>query len=87
MVGCWFDFATKGRHGGKQERNFEFLIHFEVDESREINMAVGGGEGDQNNQKTRRSGLKNINSARPGQSVPRRFAGVPAPALPAHRRP
>ena len=50
MVGCQFNFANKRRHGGKQERNSDLLIDLELEESEEIDMAVGGEKGDQGNQ-------------------------------------
>ena len=50
MVGCQFNFANKRRHGGKEERNSDLLINLELEESEEIDMAVGGEKGDQSNQ-------------------------------------
>jgi hypothetical protein len=50
IVGCQFNFAKKRRHGGKEERNSDLLIDWEVEESEEIDMAVGGKEGDQSDQ-------------------------------------
>ena len=50
MVGCQFNFANKRRHGGKEERNSDLLIDLELEESEEIDMAVGGEKGDQGNQ-------------------------------------
>lgn len=50
MVGCQFNFANKRRHGGKQERNSDLLIDLELEESEEIDMAIGGEKGDQGNQ-------------------------------------
>jgi hypothetical protein len=50
IVGCQFNFANKRRHGGKEERNSELLINLELEDSEEIDMAVGGEEGDQSNQ-------------------------------------
>ena len=46
MVGCQFNFAKKRRHGGKEERNSDLLIDLELEESEEIDMAVGGEKGD-----------------------------------------
>jgi hypothetical protein len=48
--------ANKRRHGGKEARNSDLLINLEVEESEEIDMAVGGEKGDQNNQQTCRHG-------------------------------
>jgi hypothetical protein len=56
MVGCQFNFAKKRRHGGKEERNSDLLIDLELEESEEIDMAVGGEKGDQGNQQTCRQG-------------------------------
>ncbi len=56
IVGCQFNFANKRRHGGKEERNSDLLINFEVEESEEIDMAVGGEKGNQNDQQARRKG-------------------------------
>ncbi len=50
IVECQFNFANKRRHGGKEERNSELLINLELEDSEEIDMAVGGEEGDQSNQ-------------------------------------
>ena len=50
MVGCQLNFANKRRHGGKQERNSDLLIDLELEEAKEIDMAVGGEKGDQGNQ-------------------------------------
>ena len=55
-VGCQFNFANQRRHGGKEERNSDLLIDLEAQDSEEIDMAVGGKEGDQNDQETRRQG-------------------------------
>jgi hypothetical protein len=55
-VGCQFNFANQRRHGGKEERNSELLINFEVEESEEIDMAVGGEKSDQDEQQARRQG-------------------------------
>jgi hypothetical protein len=55
-VGCQFNFANQRRHGGKEERNSDLLIDLEVEETEEIDMAVGGEKGDQNNQQARRKG-------------------------------
>jgi hypothetical protein len=52
IVGCQFNFANKRRHGGKEERNSDLLINLELDDSEEIDMAVGGEKGDQSNQQT-----------------------------------
>ena len=41
-VGCQFNLANQRRHAGKEERNFDLLIDLELQESEEINMAVGG---------------------------------------------
>jgi hypothetical protein len=53
-VGCQFNLANQRRHGGKEERNSDLLINFEVEESEEIDMTVGGEKGDQDNQHARR---------------------------------
>ena len=58
IVGCQFNysygedfvFANQRRHGGKEERNSDLLINLELEESEEIDMAVGGEQGDQSNQ-------------------------------------
>jgi hypothetical protein len=50
------NFANKRRHGGKEERNSDLLIDREVEESEEIDMAVGGEKGDQRNQQACRQG-------------------------------
>jgi hypothetical protein len=58
IVGCQFNysygedfvFANNRRHGGKEERNSDLLINLELEESEEIDMAVGGEKGDQSNQ-------------------------------------
>jgi hypothetical protein len=65
MVGCQFNFAKKRRHGGKEERNSDLLIDLELEESEEIDMAVGGEKGDQGNQQTCRLG-------RPSHGIQRR---------------
>ena len=54
IVGCQFNFAKKRRHGGKEERNSDLLIDLEVEESEEIDMALGGEKCDQNNQQALR---------------------------------
>jgi hypothetical protein len=41
-VGCQFNLASQRRHGGKEERNSDLLIDLELQESEEIDMAVGG---------------------------------------------
>ena len=46
IVGCQFNFANKRRHGGKEERNSDLLINLELEDSEEIDMAIGGEEGD-----------------------------------------
>ena len=56
IVGCQFNLANKRRHGGKEERNSDLLINFEVEESEEIDMAVGGEKSNQNDQQARRQG-------------------------------
>jgi hypothetical protein len=33
IVGCQFNLANQRRHGGKEERNSDLLINFEVEES------------------------------------------------------
>jgi hypothetical protein len=50
LVGRQFNFAKKRRHGGKEERKSDLLIDLELEESEEIDMAVGGEKGDQGNQ-------------------------------------
>jgi len=55
-VGCQFNLANKRRHGGKEERNSDLLIDLELQDSEEIDMAVGGEKSDQNDQQTRRQG-------------------------------
>jgi len=50
IVGCQFNFAKKRRQGGKEERNSDLLINLEAEDSEEIDMAVGGEKGDQNDQ-------------------------------------
>ncbi|MBM5817848.1 MAG: hypothetical protein FJ083_15080 [Cyanobacteria bacterium K_Offshore_surface_m2_239] len=50
IIGCQFNFAKKRRHGGKEERNSDLLINLEAEDSEEIDMAVGGEKGDQNDQ-------------------------------------
>jgi hypothetical protein len=44
------NFANKRRNGGKEDRNSDLLIDREVEESEEIDMAVGREKGDQGNQ-------------------------------------
>jgi hypothetical protein len=46
IVGCQFNFANKRRHGGKEKRNCDLLINLELEDSEEIDMAIGGEEGD-----------------------------------------
>ena len=41
IVGCQFNLAIKRRQGGKEERNSDLLIDLELEESEEIDMAVG----------------------------------------------
>jgi len=50
IVGCQFNLANQRRQGDKEEKNSDLLIDLEVKESEEIDMAVGGKKGDQNNQ-------------------------------------
>jgi hypothetical protein len=52
MVGCQFNFAKKRRHGGKEERNSDLLIDLELEDSEEIDMAVGAEKADRGNQQT-----------------------------------
>ena len=54
IVGCQFNLASQRRHGGKEERNSDLLIDLELQESEEIDMAVGGEKSDQNDQQARR---------------------------------
>ena len=56
IVGCQFNLASQRRHGGKEERNSDLLIDLELQESEEIDMAVGGEKGDQDDQHARRQG-------------------------------
>ena len=51
IVGCQFNFANQRRQGGKEERNSNLLVDVEVD-SKDIDMAVGGKERDQDDKKT-----------------------------------
>ena len=55
-VGCQFNLANQRRHGGKEERNSDLLIDLEAQDSEEIDMAVGGEKGDQDEQQARRQG-------------------------------
>ena len=55
-VGCQFNLANKRRHGGKEERNSDLLIDLKLQDSEEIDMAVGGEKSDQNDQQARRQG-------------------------------
>jgi hypothetical protein len=55
-VGCQFNLANKRRHGGKEERNSDLLIDLELQDSEEIDMAIGGEKSDQNDQQARRQG-------------------------------
>lgn len=55
-VGCQFNLANQRRHGGKEERNSDLLIDLELQESEEIDMAVGGEESNQNDQQARCQG-------------------------------
>ena len=55
-VGCQFSLASQRRHGGKEERNSDLLIDLVLQESEEIDMAVGGEKGDQDDQQARRQG-------------------------------
>jgi hypothetical protein len=50
IVGCQFNLANQRRHGGKEERNSDLLIDLELQESEEIDMAVGGEKSNQNDQ-------------------------------------
>jgi hypothetical protein len=49
-VGCQFNFAKKRRQGGKEERNSDLLINLEAALGGDVDMAVGGKEGNQENQ-------------------------------------
>jgi hypothetical protein len=55
-VGCQFNLANQRRHGGKEERNSDLLIDLELQESEEIDMAVGGEKSNQNDQQARCQG-------------------------------
>ncbi len=55
-VGCQFNLANQRRHGGKEERNSDLLIDLEAQDSEEIDMAVGGEKGDQDDQQARLQG-------------------------------
>jgi hypothetical protein len=50
IVGCQFNFAKKRRQGGKEERNSDLLINRDAGMGGDVDMAVGGEEGDQNHQ-------------------------------------
>ena len=56
IVGCQFNLANQRRHGGKEERNSDLLIDLEAQDSEEIDMAVGGEKGNQDDQQARRQG-------------------------------
>jgi hypothetical protein len=49
-VGCQFNFAKKRRQGGKEERNSDLLINLDAALGGDVDMAVGGKEGNQENQ-------------------------------------
>jgi hypothetical protein len=49
-VGCQFNFAKKRRQGGKEERNSNLLINLDAALGGDVDMAVGGKEGNQENQ-------------------------------------
>ena len=73
-VGCQFNLANQRRHGGKEERNSDLLIDLEVEETEEIDMAVGGEKGDQDDQQTRPS----LAGSQAGGSVAARGVAPPA---------
>ncbi len=50
IVGCQFNFANKRRQGGNEERNSDLLINPDAGMGGNVDMAVGGEEGDQDNQ-------------------------------------
>ena len=74
MVGCQFNFAKKRRHGGKEERNSDLLIDLELEESEEIDMAVGSEKSDQDDQQARPS----VAGSQAGGSVAARGVAPPA---------
>ena len=49
-VGCQFNFANKRRQGGKEERNSDLLINLDAAVGGDVDMAVGGKEGNQKDQ-------------------------------------
>jgi hypothetical protein len=49
-VGCQFNFAKKRRQGGKEERNSDLLINLDAAVGGDVDMAVGGKEGNQKDQ-------------------------------------
>jgi hypothetical protein len=49
-VGCQFNFAKKRRQGGKEERNSDLLINLDAALGGDVDMAVGGKEGNQEDQ-------------------------------------
>jgi hypothetical protein len=49
-VGCQFNFAKKRRQGGKEERNSDLLINLDAALGGDVDMAVGGKEGNQKDQ-------------------------------------
>jgi len=46
-VGCQFNFAKKRRQGGKEERNSDLLINLDAAVGGDVDMAVRGKEGNQ----------------------------------------
>jgi hypothetical protein len=49
-VGCQFNFAKKRRQGGKEERNSDLLINLDAAVGGDVDMAVRGKEGNQEDQ-------------------------------------
>jgi len=49
-VGCQFNLANKRRQGGKEERNSDLLIDRDALAGRDVDMAVGSEERDEDNQ-------------------------------------
>jgi hypothetical protein len=50
IVGCQLNVANKRRQGGKEERNSDLLINRDALVGGDVDMAVGGEEGDQDHQ-------------------------------------
>jgi hypothetical protein len=50
IVGWYFNLANKRRQGGKEERNSNWLIDLYAGMGGDVDMAVGGEEGDQDHQ-------------------------------------